>query len=72
MDRGLEDIMGLGWMGGAVEFGDQYDPTEYNMGAAASAHINTVLDNSGTRKNKIAQTHLSLTATTWTTTSNFS
>ena len=33
-------------------FGDQYDPTEYNMGAAASARMHTVLDSSGTRNNK--------------------
>lgn len=28
---------------------DQYDPTEYNMGAAASARMHTVPDSSGTR-----------------------
>lgn len=33
-------------------FGDQYDPTEYNMGAAASARMHTVLDSSGTRNKK--------------------
>lgn len=36
--------MGVGW------FGDQYDPAEYNMGAAALARMHTVLDSSGTRK----------------------
>lgn len=38
--------MGLG------SFGGQYDPTEYNMGAAALARMQTVLDSSGTRKKK--------------------
>lgn len=40
----LGDIMGVGW------FGDQYDPAEYNLGAAALARMHTVLDSSGTRK----------------------
>lgn len=43
MDRGSYSG---GWGG---DFGDQYDPTEYNMGAAASARMHTVLDSSGTR-----------------------
>lgn len=46
MDRGSYSG---GWGG---DFGDQYDPTEYNMGAAASARMHTVLDSSGTRLKK--------------------
>lgn len=49
MDRGVRDQTGLGggWFRG------QYDPAEYNMGAAASARMHTVLDSSGTRKNTV-------------------
>lgn len=74
MDRGSYSG---GWGG---DFGDQYDPTEYNMGAAASARMHTVLDSSGTRlfvffcfkkKEKKVCVYLQLppTATTRTTTS---
>lgn len=42
--------MGVGW------FGDQYDPAEYNMGAAALARMHTVLDSSGTRKKEKKKT----------------
>lgn len=48
--QGLMGCNGIRVENGVI--GGQYDPTEYNMGAAASARLHTVLDSSGTRTKK--------------------